>query len=47
MKTLENYDDLIYLEKQIVDAIIYHGLSFDEAEKIMEILENKLEKKDN
>lgn len=38
------YDELVNLEKKIIDLIIYHGLSYDEAEKLALILKNKLEK---
>jgi hypothetical protein len=37
-------DELINLENKIINLIIYHGLSYDEAEKLALILKNKLEK---
>jgi hypothetical protein len=40
-----SYEELIKLEQSIIKLIIYHGLSYDEAEKLSIILKNKLEKK--
>lgn len=39
------YEELINLEKKIIELIIYHGLSYDEAESLALILKNKLNKK--
>jgi len=38
-----NYDELVNLENSIINLIIYHGLSYDEAEKLSFILKNKLD----
>ncbi len=41
-----SYEELVNLEKKIIDLIIYHGLSYDEAEKLALILKINWRKHD-